>query len=110
MITQKESLGSWNRRRWIAAAAGVAGLASVEDMVLAFQPGAYGVKRSGTPRASGPSSRMRISSLKPTLVASPDYALLNSWNVHDTHFKRTILQLETDDGYTGVALKSGEVP
>ena len=46
---------------------------------------------------------MRISSLKPTLVASPDYALLNSWNVHDTHFKRVILELETDDGYTGVA-------
>ena len=72
-------------------------------MVLAFQPEAYGVKRSGTARAPGPRSRMRITSLKPTLVASPDYALLNSWNVHDTHFKRTILEVETDDGYTGVA-------
>ena len=87
----------------MATAAGVTGLASVEDMALAFQPGAYGLKRSGEPRASGPSSRMRISSLKATLVASPDYALLNSWNVHDTHFKRVILELETDDGYTGVA-------
>ena len=103
MIRRKEFLGSWNRRRWIATAAGVTGLASVEDMALAFHPGAYGLKRSGTPRAAGPSSRMRITSLKPTLVASPDYALLNSWNVHDTHFKRTILEVETDDGYTGVA-------
>ena len=94
---------SWDRRRWIATAAGVTGLASLEDMALAFHPGAYGLKRSGKPRADGPSSRMRISSFEPTLVASADAALLNSWNVHDTHFKRAILELETDDGYTGVA-------
>ncbi len=95
--------GAWNRRRWMAAAAGVTGLASVEDMALAFSPAAYGVARSGRPRAQGPRSRMKIGSFETTLVASPDYALLNSWNVHNTHFQRAILELETTDGYTGVA-------
>jgi glucarate dehydratase len=46
---------------------------------------------------------MKISKMTVTLVASYDQALLNSWNVHDTHFKRTILELETDDGYKGIA-------
>lgn len=51
---------------------------------------------------------MRISSFRATLVASPDAPLLNSWDVHPTHFTRTILQLETSDGHTGVAEIKGE--
>jgi glucarate dehydratase len=93
----------WSRRNWIATAAGVTGLSSIEDMVLAFDRNAYGVKRSGNPRAAPPRSKMKISKMTATLVASPDYALLNSWNVHDTHFRRTILELETDNGYQGIA-------
>jgi glucarate dehydratase len=93
----------WSRRNWIATAAGVTGLSSIEDLVLAFDRNAYGVKRSGNPRALPPRSKMKISKMTATLVASPDYALLNSWNVHDTHFKRTILELETDNGYKGIA-------
>ncbi len=93
----------WSRRNWIATAAGVTGLSSIEDMVLAFDRNAYGVKRSGNPRALPPRSKMKISKMTATLVASPDYALLNSWNVHDSHFKRTILELETDNGYKGIA-------
>jgi glucarate dehydratase len=93
----------WSRRNWIATAAGVTGLSSIEDLVLAFDRNAYGVKRSGNPRAAPPRSKMKISKMTVTLVASPDYALLNSWNVHDTHFKRTILELETDNGYKGIA-------
>ena len=96
-------MGDWNRRRWIAAASGVTGLAGIEDMALAFDPLAYGARRSGAPRAAPPRSRMKISSFKATLVASPDAALLNSWNVHETHFKRTILEIETADGFKGVA-------
>ena len=91
----------------MAAAAGVTGLTGIEDMALAFSPAAYGVRRSGRPRSEGPRSRMKIGSFETTLVASPDYALLNSWNVHDTHFKRAILELETTDGYTGVAEVGG---
>lgn len=93
----------WNRRQWIATAAGITGLAGIEDMALAFDANAYGQKRSGTPKAARPRSKMKISKFKATVVASPDFALLNSWNVHDTHFKRTILELETDDGFTGIA-------
>jgi glucarate dehydratase len=93
----------WSRRNWIATAAGVTGLSSIEDLVLAFDHNAYGVKRSGNPRAMPPRSKMKISKMTATLVASPDYALLNSWNVHDSHFKRTILELETDNGYKGIA-------
>ena len=96
-------MGDWNRRRWIAAASGVTGLAGIEDMALAFDPLAYGARRSGPQRAAPPRSRMKISSFKATLVASPDAALLNSWNVHETHFKRTILEIETADGFKGVA-------
>ena len=107
VATVEHREGAWNRRRWMAAAAGVTGLASVEDMALAFSPAAYGVARSGRPRAQGPRSRMKIGSFETTLVASPDYALLNSWNVHDTHFQRAILELETTDGYTGVAEVGG---
>lgn len=93
----------WNRRRWIATASGVAGLAAIEDMALAFDAHALGTKRSGAPRAQRPRSRMKISKFTATLVASPDYALLNSWNVHDTHFKRAILEIETADGFKGIA-------
>lgn len=93
----------WNRRQWIATAAGITGLAGIEDMALAFDANAYGQNRSGSPKAARPRSKMKISKFKATVVASPDFALLNSWNVHDTHFKRTILELETDDGFTGIA-------
>ncbi|MBP6822595.1 MAG: glucarate dehydratase [Acidobacteria bacterium] len=93
----------WNRRQWIATAAGITGLAGIEDMALAFDANAYGQNRSGTPKAARPRSKMKISKFKATVVASPDAALLNSWNVHDTHFKRTILELETDDGIKGIA-------
>jgi glucarate dehydratase len=94
----------WNRRQWLGAAAvGVTGLNSLEEMALAFDQRAFGEKRSGLPRAQRPRSKMKISSMKVTQVASPDYALLNSWNVHDTHFVRTIVELETADGYKGVS-------
>jgi glucarate dehydratase len=96
-------MSDWSRRNWIATAAGVTGLSSIEDLVLAFDRNAYGVKRSGNPRAVPPRSKMKISKMTATLVASPDFALLNSWNVHDSHFKRTILELETDNGYKGIA-------
>jgi glucarate dehydratase len=96
-------MSDWSRRNWIATAAGITGLSSIEDMALAFDRGAYGVRRSGNPRALPPRSKMKISKMTATLVASPDYALLNSWNVHDSHFKRTILELETDNGYKGIA-------
>jgi glucarate dehydratase len=45
---------------------------------------------------------MRISKLTATAVASPDEALLASWRVHETHFKRTIVEVETADGARGV--------
>jgi glucarate dehydratase len=76
-------------------------------MVLAFDQKAFGTKRSGSPLAARPRSQMKLSSMKATLVASPDYALLNSWNVHDTHFTRAILELETSDSYQGIAEVSG---
>lgn len=98
----------WNRRRWLGAAAGVTGLAGIEDMALAFDEKAAGVTRAGTPKAARPRSRMKIGSFKATLVASPDHALLNSWNVHGSHFTRTILELETADGFKGVAEVKGE--
>jgi len=93
----------WNRRQWIAGAAGITGLAGIEDFPLVFDAQAKGQKRSGTPKAARPRSKMKITKFKATLVASPDYALLNSWNVHDTHFKRSILEIETDDGYQGIS-------
>ncbi|MBS1812041.1 MAG: glucarate dehydratase [Acidobacteria bacterium] len=93
----------WNRRQWIATAAGITGLASIENMALAFDANAFGQKRSGTPKANRPRSKMKITKFMATLVASPDFALLNSWNVHDTHFLRSILEIETADGYKGIA-------
>jgi len=87
-----------NRRQWLnATAVGISGLSSLDEMALAFDGKAFGENRSGTQRAGRPRSKMKISSFKATLVASPDFALLNSWNVHDTHFTRTILELETAD-------------
>lgn len=100
-------MSNWNRRQWIATAAGITGLASIQDMALAFDSNAYGQNRSGSPRAQRPRSKMKISRFKATLVASPDYALLNSWNVHDTHFTRAILEIETDDGFKGISEIAG---
>jgi glucarate dehydratase len=97
-------MSKWNRRDWLGAAAvGIGGLNSLDEMALAFDAKAFGERRSGQPRAEPPRSKMKISRMTVTLVASYDEALLNSWNVHDTHFKRTILELETDDGYKGIA-------
>ncbi len=87
-------MGDWTRRRWIAAAAGISGLGGVEDMALAFDP--------AVPESRRPRSRMKISALRWTIVASPDEALLASWRVHATHFKRTIVEVETADGARGV--------
>lgn len=77
-----------NRRDWLVSAAGAAGLAGCAGLDPAV-------------RASAP--RMKISSFKATLVASPEPALLNSWGVHGTHFKRTILEIETSDGARGIS-------
>jgi glucarate dehydratase len=97
-------MGKWNRRDWLGAAAvGISGLDSLDEMALAFDAQAFGEKRSGHPRVEPPRSKMKLSKMTVTLVASYDKALLNSWNVHDTHFRRTILELETDDGYKGIA-------
>ncbi len=93
----------WNRRQWIATAAGISGLAGIEDFPLVFNANAQGQKRSGSPKAKAPRSKMKITKFKATLVASPDFALLNSWNVHDSHFKRSILEIETDDGFKGIS-------
>jgi glucarate dehydratase len=90
-------MGEWTRRRWIASAAGVSGLAGIEEFPLVFSQNA----------ADRPRSRMKISGFKATPVASPDEALLRSWGVHDTHFRRTILELETSDGLKGVAETTG---
>ena len=98
----------WNRRRWLGAAAGVTGLASVQDMALAFDEKAAGTTRAGTPKGSRPRSKMKISGFRATKVASPDHALLNSWDVHGTHFIRTILEIETSDGFKGVSEVKGE--
>ncbi|MFN0119815.1 MAG: enolase C-terminal domain-like protein [Blastocatellia bacterium] len=97
----------WNRRQWIATAAGISGLAGIEDFPLVFDANARGQNRSGSPRAARPRSRMKITKFRATLVASPDEALLNSWNVHDTHFKRAILEIETADGYRGISEIAG---
>jgi glucarate dehydratase len=93
----------WNRRQWIATAAGISGLSGIEDFPLVFNANAQGQKRSGSPKKQAPRSKMKITKFKATLVASPDFALLNSWNVHDSHFKRAILEIETDDGYQGIS-------
>ena len=96
-------MSDWSRRRWLAAAAGVTGLAGPQDLPLLFDATAAGTRRSGTPKADRPRSRQKISALRVTVVASPDQALLNSYDVHDTHFKRSIVEIETADGFTGIA-------
>jgi glucarate dehydratase len=93
-------MGDWTRRRWIASAVGISGLGGLPDMALAFDP--------RVPESRRPRSRMKISALKATLVASPDEALLRSWGVHDTHFKRSIVEIETADGFKGAAEISGQ--
>ncbi len=82
---------------------GVSNLESLEDLALAFDQKSGGVRRSGTPRHAAPASSMKIAAMTITRVASPDRPLLNSWDVHDTHFVRTILQLRTESGLTGVS-------
>jgi len=96
-------LSDWSRRRWLAAASGVSGLAGPADLPLLFDATAAGTRRSGVPVADRPRSRQKISGFRVTIVASPEAALLNSYKVHETHFKRAILELETADGFTGVA-------
>ena len=44
---------------------------------------------------------MRISKLKVTQAATHDQPLLNSTGVHESFRVRTIVQVETDDGFTG---------
>lgn len=44
---------------------------------------------------------MKISKLKVTQAATHDQPLLNSTGVHESFRVRTIVQIETDDGYTG---------
>jgi len=93
-------MGDWTRRRWIASAAGISGLAGVEEFPRVFAQNA----------ADRPRSRMKISGFKATPVASPDEALLRSSGVHETHFRRTILELESADGFKGVAETTGRAP
>jgi glucarate dehydratase len=85
------------------AGLGIRGLDSLAGMALAFDQSAAGVSRGGKPKREPPASSMKIARMAVTRVASPDRALLNSSGVHDTHFVRTILQLETNDGLTGIA-------
>jgi glucarate dehydratase len=80
-----------SRRGFLGAAALAAGCASPSE--LALEHGA----RPG---------RLKISRLTSTLVASPDAALLNSWDVHPSHFTRTIVEVETADGLRGVGESS----
>jgi glucarate dehydratase len=44
---------------------------------------------------------MKIAKLKVTQAATHDQPLLNSTGVHETFRVRTIVQIETDDGFTG---------
>jgi glucarate dehydratase len=76
-----------SRRGFLGALGALSGCAGPAD--LALEHGA----RSG---------RLKIAKFKPTLVASPEPALLNSWDVHSTHFLRTILEIETADGLRGI--------
>ena len=82
---------------------GISGLDSLADMALAFDQAAGGVRPSGTPRREAPASAMKIAQMTATRVASPDRALLNSSGVHDSHFVRTILELRTDSGLSGIS-------
>ena len=50
---------------------------------------------------------MKISKLTVTPVATHDQPLLNSTGVHESYRTRTVVQIETADGYTGVGETSG---
>ena len=104
---QVNNMSDWDRRRWIASAVGVTGLTSIHDMALAFDQAAGGLKRSGTPKAPRPASRMKISEMTVTRVASPDAAVLNSTSPHETHFTRTIVEIRTSDGHRGISEVGG---
>ncbi len=52
---------------------------------------------------------MKITKLKATPVAMHDQPLLNSTGVHESYRIRTIVQIETDDGYTGAGETSSDV-
>lgn len=91
------------RRALMAGAAGVTGLACLNDISLAYSQAAAGTKRSGSPKADRPRSRMKISSVKVTRVASPDRPIMNSTTSHATHFVRTITEIETSDGHRGIS-------
>jgi len=91
------------RRALMAGAAGITGLACLDDMALAYSQAAGGTKRSGTPKADRPRSQMKISSVKVTQVASPDRPIMNSTTAHATHFVRTITEIETSDGHRGIS-------
>lgn len=91
------------RRALMAGAAGVTGLTCLSDISLAYSQAAAGTKRSGSPKADRPRSRMKISSVKVTRVASPDRPIMNSTTAHATHFVRTITEIETSDGHRGIS-------
>ena len=50
---------------------------------------------------------MKISKLTVTPVATHDQPLLNSTGVHESYRTRTVVQIKTADGYTGVGETSG---
>ena len=52
---------------------------------------------------------MKISKFKATPVAMHDQPLLNSTGVHESYRIRTIVQIETTDGYTGAGETSGDI-
>jgi glucarate dehydratase len=52
---------------------------------------------------------MKISKLVATPVATHDQPLLNSTGVHESYRIRTIVQIETSDGYTGAGETSSDV-
>ena len=53
---------------------------------------------------------MKISKLIVTPVATHDQPLLNSTGVQESYSERTIVQIETFDGYTGVGETHGGKP
>ncbi len=52
---------------------------------------------------------MKISKFKATPVAMHDQPLLNSTGVHESYRIRTIVQIETTDGYTGAGETHGDI-
>ncbi|MEX0761868.1 MAG: enolase C-terminal domain-like protein [Dehalococcoidia bacterium] len=51
---------------------------------------------------------MKIAKIKATALALRDQPLLNSTGIHKTHAVRTLVQLETDEGFTGVGEAGGD--